>query len=54
MIPVVGVKLDIGVWMTSFINTTQRPNVSRLHRAERLWLRFHKAAILPPAVSRLH
>uniref|UniRef100_A0A8C5A7R3 Calcium channel, voltage-dependent, alpha 2/delta subunit 1a n=1 Tax=Gadus morhua TaxID=8049 RepID=A0A8C5A7R3_GADMO len=38
----VGVKLDIGVWMTSFINTTQRPNVSRLHRAERLWLRFHK------------
>lgn len=29
LIPVVGVKLDISAWMASFINTTQRMNVSR-------------------------
>ncbi len=28
LIPVVGVKLDVSAWMASFINTTQRINVS--------------------------
>ena len=59
LIAVVGVKLDIGVWMTSFINTTQRANVSRSQGANiqavlcREALSVHRATILPPGVSRL-